>query len=155
VYRKRWGSEGVFQQITEVFGLARLIGSTPQATVFQLPLCLILYNLTQTIRAFVAKAGKRPVSEVSGEKVFRDMRKELISWRTILSGEETLGYFDGVPSAEQVRRRLTEVLGEVWRDDWIKTRPKKKAIRHPIQLYRRGQHNSVHRILSESKLTPT
>lgn len=153
VYRSRWGIENVFQQITEVFGLARLIGSTPQARVFQLSLCLVLYNLTQAIRAFVAKTGKRPICKVSGEKVFRDMRKELISWRTILSVEETLGYFDGVPSAEQVRRRLAEVLGGLWRDDWIKTRPKKKAVPHPVQPYRRGQHSSVQRILWESKHT--
>lgn len=50
VYRRRWGIEGVFQQITEVFGLARLIGGTAAATVFQLAFCLVLYNLTQAVR---------------------------------------------------------------------------------------------------------
>jgi len=44
VYLARWGIEQVFQQITEVFALRRLIGSTPQATVFQAAFCLLLYN---------------------------------------------------------------------------------------------------------------
>jgi hypothetical protein len=44
VYLARWGIERVFQQITEVFALRRLIGSTPQATVFQAAFCLLLYN---------------------------------------------------------------------------------------------------------------
>jgi hypothetical protein len=69
VYRLRWGIEGVFQQVTEVFGLARLIGKTAAATVFQLAFCLVLYNLTQALRGCVAGAGSRPVAAGSGEKV--------------------------------------------------------------------------------------
>jgi Transposase DDE domain len=151
VYRSRWGIEGVFQQITEVFGLARLIGGTPQATVFQLSFCLVLYNLTQAIRAIVAEAGQRPAAEVSGEKVFRDVRKELISWRTVLGVGETLGCFAPKPTAAAVRRRLEELLGRLWRDDWIKAKPKKEPIPHPPRPYRRGEHKSVHRALAESK----
>jgi hypothetical protein len=151
VYRGRWGIENVFQQITEVFGLARLIGTTPQATVFQLSFCLVLYNLIQSIRAVVAQAGQRPVTEVSGEKVFRDVRKELISWRTVLSVAETLSCLGAGPTAEGVGRRLSELLGRLWRDDWIKAKPKKKAVPHPTQPYRRGEHKSVQRVLSEAK----
>jgi hypothetical protein len=155
VYRKRWGIEGVFQQITEVFGLARLIGGTPQATVFQLSFCLVLYNLTQAIRAIVAESGRRPTAEVSGEKVFRDVRKQLSSWRTVLSVEETLGCFAPRPTADAVGRRLQELLGQLWRDDWIKAKRKKAAAPHPPRPYRRGEHQSVHRVLSEAKHTST
>jgi hypothetical protein len=110
-----------------------------------------LYNLTRAIRACVAGAGKRPVSEVSGEKVFRDVRRELIGWRTVLSAEETLSYFEAAPVAEEVRRRLGEVLGRLWRDDWVKARPKKRVAPHPTLPYRRGAHSSVQRVLSQSK----
>jgi Transposase DDE domain len=151
VYRGRWGIENVFQQITEVFGLARLIGTTPQATVFQLSFCLVLYNLTQSIRAVVAQAGQRPVAAVSGEKVFRDVRKELISWRTVLSVPEALSCLGAAPTVAGVRRRLSELLGRLWRDDWIKAKPKRKAVPHPARPYRRGEHKSVHRVLSEAK----
>src|SRR5262249_35752726 len=53
VYLLRWQAEGVFQQITEVFELRHLIGCTPQATVFQASLCLVIYNALQLVRGYV------------------------------------------------------------------------------------------------------
>ena len=41
-YRQRWGIEQVFQQVTEVFGLQQLIGSRPEAAVFQAAICFVL-----------------------------------------------------------------------------------------------------------------
>jgi len=55
-YLARGSIEGVFQQITEVFHLQALIGTTPQGPVFQLAFCLLLYNLLQVVRAYVATA---------------------------------------------------------------------------------------------------
>ena len=60
VYLARWGIERVFQQITEVFALRRLIGSTPQATVFQAAFCLLLYNMVQVLRGYIALAQPQP-----------------------------------------------------------------------------------------------
>jgi IS4 transposase len=51
LYLARWGIERVFQQITEVFDWRRLIGTTPQGTLFQLAFCLLLYNQIQVVRA--------------------------------------------------------------------------------------------------------
>ena len=45
LYLARWSIERIFQQITEVFHLQTLIGTTPQGTVFQCAFCLLLYNL--------------------------------------------------------------------------------------------------------------
>ncbi|HWU39753.1 MAG TPA: transposase, partial [Candidatus Acidoferrum sp.] len=53
-YLKRWGIETVFHQITDVFSLKHLIGSTPQATLFQLAFCLLLYNTLQVVRGHLA-----------------------------------------------------------------------------------------------------
>ncbi len=50
LYLARWGSERVFQQITAVFHLNRLIATTPQGTLFQLAFCLLLYHLIQVVR---------------------------------------------------------------------------------------------------------
>ena len=50
VYLTRWGIERVFPQITEVFALRRLIGSTPQASGFQAAFCLLLYHMVQVLR---------------------------------------------------------------------------------------------------------
>ena len=68
LYRLRWGIEEVFQQITEVFHLQALIGTTPQGTVFQLAFCLLLYNLLQVVRGYVAVAQARPIPTISLEK---------------------------------------------------------------------------------------
>src|SRR5262249_202502 len=47
VYLIRWSIETVFQEVTTVFGLKKLIGSTPEATAFQVALCMVIYNLIQ------------------------------------------------------------------------------------------------------------
>jgi len=48
--------ERLFQRVTEVFDLRHLIGSTPQATVFQAAFCLLLSNVIQTVRGYVAES---------------------------------------------------------------------------------------------------
>jgi hypothetical protein len=151
LYRTRWGIENVFQQITEVFGLARLIGSTAFATVFQLSFCCVLYNLTQAIRGVVAAAGNRPVAQTSGEKLFRDIKKDLISWQTVLKVEETIACFSSGPTVESVKKRLQELLGQLWRGRWAKAKPKRKVVPHPPGSFRRGMHHAVARILAEHK----
>jgi hypothetical protein len=150
-YRQRWGIEGVFQQITEVFGLARLIGGTPEATVFQLSFALVLYNLTQAIRAFVAGAGGRGAGEVSAEKVFRDVTADLVAWRRLLTAEETSAGLGVLPSAAAVRDRLTGLLAGLWRDDWVKARRKKAPRPHPARPWRSGEHQSVYRLREAHK----
>ncbi len=72
IYLTRWGIERVFQQITEVFDLRSLIGTTPQGTVFQLSFCLLLYNMIQVVRTHVAYAG-RPVETLSTELLYEDV----------------------------------------------------------------------------------
>jgi hypothetical protein len=79
VYRRRWGIEQVFGQITEVFGLARFIGSSPEATVFQAAYCLMLYNLIGVVKGYVAGAGGVAASEVSPGKLFEAVHEELAS----------------------------------------------------------------------------
>jgi hypothetical protein len=68
VYRRRWGIEQVFGQITEVFGLARFIGSSPEATVFQAAYCLMLYNLIGVVKGYVA--GLQRFDRKSGRNRF-------------------------------------------------------------------------------------
>ena len=78
VYLQRWGIERVYQQITEVFNLKQLIGSTPEGSIFQASFCLVLYNLLQVIRAYVAAGqSELPVDLVSVEQIFTDVQKEL------------------------------------------------------------------------------
>ena len=85
LYLARWGIERVFQQITEVFHLQTLIGTTPQGTVFQLAFCLLLYNLVQVVRAYVATAQARPVTTISTELLFDDVHRQLVAFTELVS----------------------------------------------------------------------
>jgi hypothetical protein len=150
VYRARWGIERVFQQITEVFPLKRLIGGSAQASVFQLAFCLLLYNLIQVLRAYVAAAEQWEPDDVSLEKLFEDVERELVAWSVLVKPAATMAAFAAVPSVAQARARLTELLGHVWQDRW------RKAVNEKPRPHRRGTkasraHTSVHRILEDHR----
>src|SRR5215207_8782570 len=80
LYEERWGIERVFQQVTETFALGRLIGSSPKAVLFQFAYCLLLYNLIQVVKAYVAEDGNVLASAVSTFYLFQDVREELVAW---------------------------------------------------------------------------
>ena len=78
-YHSRWGIETVFQQITDVFSLKHLIGSQPQAVLFQLSFCLLLYNTLQVVRAHLASHQQCEVKTISNEKLFYDVKRQLVA----------------------------------------------------------------------------
>src|SRR5262249_30607935 len=88
LYRRRWGIEQVFGQITEVFGLARFIGSSPEATVLQASLCLVLYNLIGIVKGYVARAGNCGKQEVSSQKLFEAIHEKLLSLYRLVEIEQ-------------------------------------------------------------------
>jgi hypothetical protein len=141
-YLRRWGIERVFQQITEVFSLASLIGSTPEAAVFQCGFCLLLYNAIRVVKDLVAVTHGREPEEVSLEKVFCDARDQLTALR-VMGVLEAAGARSW-PSRDEalVRAELSRLLGGTWSDRWRKAPPKKKApaVKKPK---RSGAHTSV------------
>ncbi len=149
LYRMRWGIERMFQQVTEVFGLQGLIGGRPEATVFQFAFCLVLYNLIQLVRAFVAAAEKRERETISTENLFEDVRRELIAWNVMIEAEATIAYFDGPWTITQVNKRLQALLRSVWTDQWIKAPPNKRTRMESVTRAR--THGSVYRILQEHR----
>ena len=149
VYLQRWGIERMFQQVTEVFDLRRLIGSTPQAMVFQSALCLTLYNIVQVLRAYAAADGGRRREEVSTEKLFGDARDELKAWAMLgdRGSAAALLPADNRPAA--VAAWLARRMNGTWRDRWLRAPPKKPRPRAaPAKVPRRhGGHTSVWRVL--------
>jgi hypothetical protein len=149
LYRMRWGIERMFQQVTEVFGLQGLIGGRPEATVFQFAFCLVLYNLIQLIRAFVAAAEKRERETISTENLFDDVRRQLIAWNVMIEPEATVAYFDRPSTVTAMKKRLQVLLHSVWTDRWIKAPPNKGKRAQPAPRAR--THGSVYRILQEHR----
>lgn len=147
LYTRRWGIERVFQQITEVFDLQRLIGTTPQGTLFQLSFCLVLYNQLQVVRRYVAAGAKQPVEVVSSELLFADVRRQLIALHELLSVEEraVLNPLEG--GAAAMRQRLAELLGSLWTERWRKSPPRRRP--PPPTAQRKREHLSAYRVLQE------
>jgi hypothetical protein len=145
LYLQRWGIERLFQQVTEVFGLKALIGSSPEATVFQFAFCMVLYNLMQVIKAYAAEAGAVTVAEVSGEKMFRDLSDQMKAWRVLLDVPMTLMLLalPAPPTATALRDRLRRLLAGRWGEGWRKA-PAKKRWTPPSGG--KVKHNSVHRL---------
>jgi hypothetical protein len=151
-YLLRWQVENVFQQITEVFELRHLIGCTPQATVFQAAFCLVIYNVLQLVRGYVAAGRPEPtrVDALSAEKIFADLHEELISLHYVLEGEELLACLPAAATAAQVVARLRELLGRAWSDRWRKAAAKTPRPYRP-KAKQSGAHTSVHKLLLQAK----
>jgi Transposase DDE domain len=148
VYRERWGIERVFQQVTEVFGLERLLGSTPEATIFQFAFCLVLYNIIQVVRGYAAHAGRRPVAEISSEKLFGDVTRQLVAWYELQSPETTVACFAEVPPLAALRQRLKGLVKSCWGERWLKGPTKKRQTKRA----KHGRvHGSVYRIMRAHK----
>lgn len=147
-YRLRVRVEGVFQKITEVFGLERLIGCKPKGTVFQLSFCLLLYNLIQVVRSHVAAGQKMAAEAVSAEMLYTDVQKQLTAVVEVVQSAEAIGQLvppDLTPA--QTRARLSVLLAGLWKPIWRKT-GNKKPRPHPNKSRARG-HSAVQRILDQ------
>lgn len=151
VYRERWQIERVFQQVTEVFQLQRLIGSSPQAAIFQSALCFILYNLIQVIRGYVAKANRIAPETISSEMLFRDIHKQMSCYTELVTTLVPDRVLELPLEALVVRRRLTELLRGVWSDQWEKS-PAKKNYKPTAKTKKvKGGHSSAWKLLETAR----
>jgi len=144
LYKERWGIERVFQQVTETFSLSHLIGSEPRAVLLQFAFCLLLYNLMQLVRTYVAADGQVLASVVSMFYLFEDVRRELSAWAYHTDGSWPRVRRD----AEAMRRRLRELLKGSW-DPVAYTKASDKKPRPKPKPKRRlhGGYTSVQRLL--------
>jgi hypothetical protein len=151
VYRERWQIERVFQQVTEVFQLQRLIGSSPQAAIFQSSLCFILYNLIQVIRGYVAKANRVAPESISSEMLFRDVHKQIICYMGLVTTPVPDRVLELPLEAIVVRRRMTQLLRRVWSDQWEKS-PAKKNYKPTAKTQKvAGGHSSAWKLLETAR----
>jgi hypothetical protein len=147
LYLARWGIERVFQQITAVFHLHALSGTTPQGTIFQLAFCLLLYNLLQVVRAYVATAQVRPVEAISTALLFDDVQRQLVALTELVPPPAVELLFEVPPSSDALCAQLTRVLETVWTPRWLKA-PPKKPMPSPARPAIRGNQTSVYRLLT-------
>jgi hypothetical protein len=145
LYRRRWGIEQVFQQVTETFSLSHLIGSSPKAVLLQFSYCLLLYNLMQVIKAYVAEDGRVLATVVSMNYLFSDVRKELEAW-AYHAGD--VAWPREHREAAAMCQRLRELLKGVWNaKKYTKASDKKPRGKPKKKLRLHGGHTSVQRLL--------
>jgi hypothetical protein len=144
LYRHRWGIEQVFQQVTETFSLSHLIGSSPKAVLLQFAYCLLLYNLMQLIKIYVARDGAVLASVVSMFYLFKDVKRELSAWAYHTDGAWPRTRRDAV----QMKGRLAELLEGSWHPvAYTKASDKKPRKKPKPKPLLRGGHSSVQRLL--------
>ncbi len=141
-YLMRWGIERVFQQITEVFSLQRLIGGTPQAGVFQCGFCLLLYNVLQVVRQLVAISHEREPESISSEQLFNDTQRQIITLQTLGSLEKAREQPTQHRTASETKDRLVGLLSTTWSKRWLKA-PGKKKTPPRTKAQQSGAHTSV------------
>lgn len=146
LYRMRWNIENVFQRITEVFHLQHLISSSPKGTIFQCAFCLVLYNLMELERSYIAQAQKLKPEQISMENLFYSAHRQLIGWTEMLPADWTVNYFAKPLTAQQVVARLHELLDTLWKDEWMKS-IKKKYLPKQKDPPTAGGHTSVYRLI--------
>jgi len=152
VYLERWGIERMFQQVTEVFHLKTLIGSSPRATVFQASFCFLLYNVIQVMKAYIAEGQGMSPKEISSEMLFEDVHRQLTAWTEMLDDKATVALLSTTWTASQVARRLQSLLHGQWSELWRKTKNKKPPPPHPKKKYPKGGHTSVYRVIRDARL---
>ena len=150
-YRKRWGIERVFHQITDVFSLKNLIGSSPTAVLFQLSFCLLLYNTLQVLRTHLAFHQKCEAEKISNEKLFYDLKRELVAVDELVETECLLRLLGEAPTAGEFRSYLSENLRGVWSDRWWKAPSSRGGGHKKVKIRVLGNHTSTYRVLQQAK----
>ncbi len=151
LYARRWGIEPfdsaqgeVFQQVTETFSLQHLIGCAPKAVLLQFAFCLLLYNMMQVMRAFVAEDGGVLAAVVSMHYLFDHTRRQLQAWAYHADG----AWPRSGRTAAAMRDRLRELLAGVWDPKLFTKAADKRPRVKPKPVGRlKGGHNSVQRVL--------
>ncbi len=149
-YRSRWGIETVFHQITDVFSLKHLIGTQPKAVLFQLSFCLLLYNTLQVVRAHLASYKGCVAKKISNEKLFYDMKRELVTVNVLVKTETLLSLLGPVPTAAELRDTLRMRLCGAWSDRWWKAPSSGGGGHQKVKTRVPGNHTSTYRALQQS-----
>lgn len=152
LYLARWTIETVFQDVTVVFGLRKLIGSTPEATAFQAAFCMVVYNAIMVVKSYLAAVQPQPMSvdDVSNQMMFTSIVKQLTALAELVPAASLAELIVPPSSAEAAREYLRQRLTGVWEPGWKKARNKSPRKYGP-KPKGSGAHTSVYRVLQKHK----
>lgn len=154
LYLERWKIERLFQQVTTVFHVQQLIGTSPQGAIFQFALCSCLYNVIQLIRRYLAAANNQVAANLSGEMIFQDVSRQITAITQFISLGDVATMVPSFTDRQQVLERITQLITrQKWSELWIKCRstrrkPGKTKIKVP------GGHCSAYKLIQQAKKPP-
>jgi hypothetical protein len=151
-YQSRWGIETVFHQITDVFSLRHLIGTMPKAVLLQLSFCLLLYNALQVVRAHLASHQECEAKTISNEKLFYDVKRQLVAVSELVDLEPLLSLLGEVATAAELRECLRERLRIAWSDRWWKAPSSGRGGHQKVKTRVPGNHTSTYRVLQQTRI---
>jgi hypothetical protein len=99
----------------------------------------------------VAQGQNREVETISAEKLFDDVKREMIAWNIMVEEVATLDYFQAEPTLAEMLQRLAKLLGHSWSATWVKAPPHKNRPKSPAKVSSGRSHNSVYRILQDNQ----
>jgi hypothetical protein len=147
-YRRRWGIETMFHEVTMVFQLRHLIGTTPQAMTFQAAIVLLVSNVIRIARGYVAEAEQLNPETISTKLFFKAVVKQWIAWHMFLDLNQTCEWLGAqTPTAAELKEDLRKRLANIWTDLWKKAKTVKRAPKPKRTHYLKGGHTSVDRVL--------
>lgn len=155
LYLTRWQIETVFQDVTVVFGLRKLIGSTPEATAFQAALCMVVYNAILVVKSYVAALQPKPmaVDDVSNKMLFTSIVKQLTTLSELVPAASLLELIAPPQTATSACEYLRQRLTGLWQPGW-KTARNKNPRKYSDKPKGSGAHTSVYRVLQKHKPGP-
>lgn len=148
-YSQRWSIETMFQHLSEVFCLRQLIGSTAQASIFQGAFCLLLFNILQLVRLYLASQHDCQPNDTSLKNIVYDTRDQIKALKIFdLLPKVATAFSDG-SSPSRRRKRIERHLKSNWQEHWLKT---PKNIRNPPAPRKSipGGHTSIHRLIRKT-----
>ena len=155
LYLTRWKIETVFQDVTVVFGLRKLIGATPEATAFQAALCMVVYNAILVVKSYVAALQPKPmaVDDVSNKMLFTSIVKQLTALSELVPATSLAELIAPPQTATSAREYLRQRLMGLWQPGW-KTARNKNPRKYGPKPKGSGAHTSVYRVLQKHKHGP-
>ena len=111
--------------------------------------CLLLYNLIELIRGYVAVGQGLDAASVSAEQLFEEVQRDLTALSEVVAPEVIPRLVPAEPSVAQVRGRLSALLVGLWKPIWRKA-VNKTHRPHPTRPRPRG-HCSVQQVLEARK----
>src|SRR5262245_12274503 len=91
-----------------------LIGSSPQAVLFQLSVCLLIDNRLQVLRSHLAYHQECEAANISNEKLVDDLKREWVSVDRLVRRQCRLGLLGEAPTSGELRKYLQANLCGVW-----------------------------------------